>query len=93
MFKTVRKDDDNDKKMIKILIADRCSKKEAEKFANAPGGNPGNCTIYNNIEEYQNSIKMNGMVPETAEDLRAGKIADHSVVNYENHEYVIEYVL
>lgn len=80
-------------KMIEILIADRCTKKEAEKFANASGGNPGSCIIYPSIEEYQNSIKECGMEPETAEDLRAGKVTDHSVVNYEGNEYVIEYII
>ena len=74
-------------KKIEILMADRCSKAEAERLIN------NGCVIFNSIEEYRNSRIENDLDPETAEDLRAGKVADHSVVNYDGHEYVIEYVL
>lgn len=74
-------------KKIEILMADRCSKAEAERFIN------NGCVIFNSIEEYRDSMIESDLDPGTAEDLRAGKIADTSVINYDNHEYVIEYVL
>lgn len=76
------------KRDIDILMNDRCTKREAEKLLK------NGSIVYENPEEWIINLKAcdcyNG---ETLDDVRAGKIRDVSMVEYEGHEYLIEYVL
>ena len=51
--------------------------------------------VYNSVSDWLDSNKANGIDDEdlTEENLRAGKIADISLVKYDGNEYVVEYVL
>ncbi len=72
---------------VTILMADRCTKSEAERHLKL------GTIIFDSIEEYVSELKKtdcyNG---ETVEDIRAGKCTDISAVTYAGHEYCIEYV-
>lgn len=73
---------------VDILMADRCTKSEAEKLL-ANGS-----TVYDNIDEYIESLKARNLYnDETFDDIRSGKSTGVSAVTYAGHEYCIEYVL
>lgn len=72
---------------VMILMNDRCTKKEAERFIES------GTTIYDSIEEYINEMKRSDCYEgETIENIRAGKCTDISAVTYAGHEYCIAYV-
>lgn len=75
---------------IAIIMSDgHTTEKEARKhLANGT-------IVYNSISEWLKSNKANGIDDEdlTEDNLRAGKIADISLVKYDGNEYVVEYVL
>lgn len=74
---------------IAVIMNDNSTKKEAIKhLANGT-------IVYNSVSDWLDSNKANGIDDEdlTEENLRAGKIADISLVKYDGNEYVVEYVL
>lgn len=78
----------NRERDIAILIEDRCTKREAERYLDR------GTVVYENPEEYIQSLKdcdcYNG---ETLEQIRNRGKSDVNMVEYEGHEYLIEYVL
>jgi hypothetical protein len=79
--------DTNKERDINIMIADRCTKSEAERFFNAGS------IVYENPEEYFiNAKACDCYFGETLEDIRAGRIEGVSLVNYNDHEYLVQYV-
>lgn len=78
----------NRERDIEILMLDRCTKREAERHLN------NGTIVYENPEEYIQSLKdCDCYSGETLEQIREGKIRDVSLIEYEGHEYLIEYVL
>lgn len=79
--------EDNGMNEIAILMADRCSEKEAKRYLEK------GTMIWDNFDEYIQSLKDSGCYEgETIEDIRAGKVTDRSAVIYQGKEYIIEYV-
>lgn len=75
--------------MIEILKRDYCTEKEAEKHLK-------NGTVIYDLEswEYELNNENSGFEKEwTAENIKAGKVADISYVTYEGEGYIIVYVL
>ena len=68
---------------VMILMNDRCTKNEAERFLKS------GTIIFDSVEEFINSERDTDI---TREDVIQGKIRDVSAVNYGGHEYCIEYV-
>lgn len=79
----------NRERDIAILMEDRCTKKEAEKFIRK------GTTVYEDPEEYIQSLKDSDCYEgQTLEQIRNGeKVPYAAMVEYEGHEYLIEYVL
>ena len=78
----------NRERDIAILMEDRCTKREAEEFLRK------GTTVYEDPKEYIQSLKdCDCYDGETLEQIREGKIRDVTMVEYEGHEYLIEYVL
>ena len=74
-------------KDINILIADRCTESEA-KAALKRG-----TQIYSKPQEWIDSLKESNCYDgQTIEEARKGKYTDISMIEYDNHEYLIEYV-
>lgn len=73
-----------DKEMqIELLMKDRCTHKEAEKFLK------NGTQIWNSFEEWAENLKECGCYSgQTLEDVRSGKVADVSFVD----GYIVEYV-
>lgn len=76
--------------MVRIMMADRCTKAEAERFIKYDS------IIWDNYEDYHASC-IAGLCEEdeipTLEDIIAGKIMGMSYINFEGKEYIIEYTL
>lgn len=74
---------------MNILLADRCTKNEAERYLKS------GTIIYTPdefVNEYIPSIKSCGFYEgETLEDARTGKLTDISAVTYNDNEYIIVY--
>ena len=79
----------NRERDIAILMEDRCTKREAEEFIRK------GTTIYEDPKEYIQSLKDCGCYEgQTLEQIRNGeKVPYAAMVEYEGHEYLIEYVL
>lgn len=70
---------------ISVLMADRCTRKEAERLLN------NGTMIYSSIPEYMETMRELG---ETRDEkmLRNGAyLPDVAVVSYNGREYVVEY--
>lgn len=77
----------DESKKIKILMQDRCTRKEAEKHLKT------GTIIYDDPQEYIDNLKENDCFdPEhdTLENYRRG-VPDISMVKYNNREYLIAY--
>ena len=76
--------------MIKIMLADRCTKAEAERFIK------NDSIIWENYEDYKASC-IGGLLDEedipTLEDIKAGKVEGMSFITFEGKDYIIEYTL
>ena len=79
-------------KMMKILLENRCTKAEAERYINND-----HVIIYEDPEDWltdENVFREESGDPLiTLDDAREGKIADISMVNVDDHEYLIQYIL
>lgn len=75
--------------MINILMADRCTKAEAEKFIQK-GATICPVDDLSFLNEYNEAL---GDEPITIEAIKAGTVTDFSFVEYEGNEYYIAYVL
>lgn len=74
-------------KEIAILKEDRCTEREAEKLLK------NGTQIWEDPEDYINSLKESDCWEgQTVEDMRRQKISNVFPVEYEGHEYFIEYV-
>jgi hypothetical protein len=79
--------DSNKERDLLIMIADRCTRSEAERFYKAGS------TVYENPKEWIINLKSCDCYEgQTLEDVKAGKIEGVSFVNYNDHDYLIEYV-
>lgn len=76
--------------MVKIMMADRCTKSEAERFIKYDS------TIWDNYENYKEScigaLMEENEIP-TLEDIKAGKVEGMSFITFEGKDYIIEYTL
>jgi len=77
-------------KELEILMADRCTKAEAENYLSKSSSS--SVLIYENPEEWIQSLKDCGCYEgQTISEAKNNSYPDISVVNFENHEYLIEY--
>lgn len=76
--------------MIRIMMADRCTKSEAERFIK------NDSIIWDNYEDFKESC-IAGLLDEedipTLEDIKAGKIEGMSFITFEGKDYIIDYTL
>ena len=73
---------------IRIIMADRCMKAEAERFIK------NGAIIYEDPEDWIQTLKDSDVYEgETIQDARNGAYECISVVTVDNHEYLIEYVI
>ncbi len=73
-------------KDIAILMYDNCTRKEAEQYLK------NGTLIYDNPSEWIDSLKdCNCYEGETIEEARQYKYENISVIEYQGHEYLIEY--
>ena len=73
--------------MINVLMADRCTRTEAEKFIKA------GTTIYTDeqeIVEVAKEVSDNESI--TLDNIKNGNVTDISYVRYNNNDYYIVYV-
>lgn len=79
-----------DMMMVKILLADGCTKAEADRFIK------GDTTIWSNYEDLHDSF-VAGLADEdeipTLDDIKAGKVEGMSFITFEGKDYIIEYIL
>lgn len=81
-----RKGDNMEKeKMINILMADRCSKKEAERFIEKGASIYEEKDVQDLIKDFGNEF--------TAQDIKDGNVEDISCVQYDGKKYYITYVI
>lgn len=77
----------NNNNDINVLLADGCTKKEAEKALQR------GTIVYSSISEYIHELKASGSFEgETAEKIRSGAYADIKAVSFNDHEFLVEYV-
>lgn len=77
-----------------ILIKDGYTQDEAEDILSKDFWMPGACIIYESISDYINVLRESGTYDnETEEDIKSGCFAHVHVVEYENNDYCIEYVV
>ena len=76
--------------MMKIMLADGCTKSEAERFIKYDS------TIWTSYDEYKESciacLMEEDEIP-TLEDIKAGKAEGMSFITFEGQDYIIEYTL
>lgn len=84
---------------IAVLMEDNCTKKEAEEHLK------NGTTVYDEPLEYIDSLQNCKLLEDALEDaecatkqeyldkIRKGEIPDISMVEYQGHEYLIEYCL
>lgn len=76
--------------MVKIMMADRCTKAEAERFIK------NDSIIWDNYEDFKASC-IAGLCEEdeipTLEDIKAGRVEGMSFITFEGKDYIIEYTL
>jgi len=73
---------------IAVLMKDKCTESEAIKHLDK------GTIVFENPDEWIDSLKdCNCYEGETIEDVRARKVPDVSIVEYDGHEYLIEYCL
>lgn len=77
--------------MTSILMTDRCSKAEAERFI-TDGVTICSADDLGFLEEL-NQAREDDEEPITIESIKAGKVEDFSFVEYDNKEYYIAYVV
>ena len=77
-------------KEMMIMMADRCTKAEAERFIK------NDSIIWDNYEDFHASC-IAGLMEEdeipTLEDIKAGKVEGMSFITFEGKDYIIEYTL
>lgn len=71
--------------IIEILVADGCTKKEAENFIKTGTVIYSDADVSELLADYENSF--------TVQDIKDGKVADIRHVVYQSENYYIEYVL
>lgn len=76
--------------MIRIMMADRCTKAEAERFIKYDS------VIWEDYEDFKASC-IGALMDEdeipTLEDIKAGKVEGMSFITFEGKDYIIEYTL
>ena len=73
--------------MINVLIADRCTRAEAERFIKA------GTTIYTDEQEIVNIAKeVSDNEPITLDNIKNGNVTDISYLRYNDNDYYIVYV-
>ena len=73
--------------MINVLIADRCTRTEAEKFLKA------GTTIYTDEQEIVNVAReVSDDEPITLDNIKSGNVTDISYIRYNGNDYYIVYV-
>ena len=76
--------------MIRIMMADRCTKSEAERFIK------NDSIIWEDYESFHESC-IGGLCEEdeipTLDDIIAGKVEGMSFITFEGKDYIIEYTL
>lgn len=79
-----------DMMMVKILLADGCTKAEADRFIK------NDTIIWDNYEDFHESF-VAGLAKEdeipTLDDIKAGKAEGMSFITFEGKDYIIEYTL
>lgn len=83
---------------IEILMKDKCTRREAinylEKGAVIIPIEEWDEFVAQYDEQYKNSEDLEEYHKEySIENIKNGKLADHSYIKYNNKEYIIEYVL
>lgn len=72
---------------VKILMEDRCTRKEAERFLKR------GTVIFDSFDEFADSLKESGIYNgESYEQAVNGQLEGISVVEYQGKEYIISYV-
>ena len=76
--------------MIRIMMADRCLRAEAERYIK------NDSAIWENYEDFKESC-IAGLLDEdeipTLDDIIAGKVEGMSFITFEGKDYIIEYTL
>ena len=77
--------------MIKLLMADRCTKNEALRYLD-DNVSSCNCIIYEDLNEYIQSLKdCDCYDGQTIEGLMNNDYVDHSYITYEGKGYLLVY--
>ncbi len=73
--------------MINVLMADRCTRAEAEKFLKS------GTTIYTDEQEIANIAReVSTDETITIDNIKSGNVADISYVRYNDNDYYVVYV-
>ena len=73
--------------LINVLMADRCTRREAERFINA------GTTIYTDEQEIvEVAMEVSDNESIALDDIKNGNVTDISYVRYNDNDYYIVYV-
>lgn len=84
----------DDEKRLKILIKDGNTEDLAKEILSKNPWAVGGCVIFDSIQDYIDILKDNEFYKDiTEEDIKNGCFAHVHVVEYENNDYCIEYIV